>query len=137
MKRYLLDNGPLVALAKGRPGAERLMRPWVARDEAAISIVVYGEAVEYFHLLPDYPQHRARLRDLLQGVTPYRLTYAILERYAEIRLALRPTGRLIGDMDTLIAATALEHGLILVTLDGDFARIPGLSVMRLDRAALA
>lgn len=29
---------------------------------------------------------------------------------------------LIGDVDTLIAATALEHWLTIVTLDGDFAR---------------
>lgn len=33
---------------------------------------------------------------------------------------------LIGDIDTLIAATALEHGLILVTTDSDFGRVPGL-----------
>ena len=39
MKKYLLDNGPLVALVKGRPGAERLMRPWVMNDEAATSIL--------------------------------------------------------------------------------------------------
>lgn len=43
---------------------------------------------------------------------------------------------LIGDVDTLIAATAIEHGLTVVTLDGDFGRVPGLSVMPLDRAAL-
>jgi tRNA(fMet)-specific endonuclease VapC len=136
VKRYLLDNGPLVALAKGRAGAERLMRAWVANDEAATSILVYGETIEYFRVLPDYPRHRARLRDLLQGVMPYRLTYPILERYAELRLAMRPTGTLIGDVDTLIAATALRYGLTVVTLDGDYARVIGLSVLRLDRSAL-
>jgi predicted nucleic acid-binding protein len=66
------------------------------------------------------------------------LTYAILERYADLRRAMRPPygPGLIGDMDTLIAATALEHGLTVVTLDGDFTRVPGLAVMRLDKAAL-
>ncbi len=39
-------------------------------------------------------------------------------------------------MDTLIAATAIEHGLTVVTLDGDFERVPGLPAMLLDRAAL-
>jgi predicted nucleic acid-binding protein len=39
-------------------------------------------------------------------------------------------------VDTLIAATALEHRLTVVTLDGDFTRVPGLQAMRLDRATL-
>ncbi len=112
------------------------MRPWVVQDEAATSILVYGEAVEYFAVLPDLPIHRTRLRDLLRGVAPYRLTYPILERYADLRLAMRPQGRLIGDVDTLIAATALVHGLTVVTLDGDYQRVSGLSVMLLDRKAL-
>lgn len=43
---------------------------------------------------------------------------------------------LIGDVDTLIAATALEHGLTVVTLDSDYNRVPGLSVMLLTRNML-
>ncbi|HLJ81632.1 MAG TPA: type II toxin-antitoxin system VapC family toxin [Ktedonobacterales bacterium] len=136
MRKYLLDNGPLVALVKGRPGAERLMRPWVEHDEATTSILVYGEALEYFKTSPDYFRHRRNLRALLQGVTAYRLSYPILERYADLLLALRPGGRLIGDIDTLIAATALEHGLTVIALDSDYTRVPGLSVMHLSRSDL-
>lgn len=78
------------------------------------------------------------LRALLGEVTPYKLTYPILERYADLRRAMRPPHGpgLIGDVDTLIAATALEHGLTVVTLDSDFQRVPGLSVMLLTRAML-
>lgn len=136
MKKYLIDNGPLVALVKGRPGAERLMHSWVENDEAATSILVYGEAVEYFKTSPDYLKYRAGLRALLQGVTPFRISYPIMERYADLRLPMRPTGSLIGDVDTLIAATALEYDLMVVTIDGDFTRVPGLSVMYLPRSAL-
>ncbi len=35
---------------------------------------------------------------------------------------------LIGDIDTVIAATALHYELTLVTTDGDFTRVPGLSL---------
>ena len=136
MKKYLLDNGPLVALVKGRPGAEQLMRPWVEHDEAATSILAYGEAIEYFRSLSDYPDHRSNLRALLQGVTPYRVTYAIMERYADVRRAMRRTVGIIGDVDTSIAATVLEHSLTVVTLDGDLTRVPGLSVMHFPRSAL-
>ena len=136
MKKYLLDNGPLVALVKGRPGAERLMRSWIEHDEAATSILAYGEAIEYFKSLGDFPRHRSNLRALLRGVTPYGITYAIMERYADLRRSMRRTVGLIGDVDTLIAATALEHDLTVVTLDGDLTRVLGLSVMHLPRSAL-
>jgi len=136
MRRYLLDNGIVVAFMKGRPGALRLIQPRMAAHEAATSVVVYGEAIEYFKTQPGYAKFLAGLRTFLREVSPLRLTYPILERYADLRLALRLRGELIGDVDTLIAATALEHGLTLVTLDSDFARIPSLALMHLDRAAL-
>jgi predicted nucleic acid-binding protein len=50
-------------------------------------------------------------------------------------LALR-RGRLIGDIDTLIAATALEYDLTVVTIDPDFQRVPDLKVMLLTRTQL-
>jgi predicted nucleic acid-binding protein len=64
------------------------------------------------------------------------LTYPILRRYAEIRLDLRPPGQLIGDIDILIAATARERKLALVTLDADFGRVPGLTVVQLTKQQL-
>ena len=78
------------------------------------------------------------MRTLLQEARPLQLTYAILERYADLRRAMRPPYGvgLIGDVDTLIAATALEHSLTVVTLDGDFTRVPNRSVMHLRRDAL-
>jgi predicted nucleic acid-binding protein len=37
----------------------------------------------------------------------------------------------MGDIDTLIAATALERNLTVVTIDTDFQRIPDLKVVLL------
>jgi predicted nucleic acid-binding protein len=50
--------------------------------------------------------------------------------YADLRRRMRPPygAGLIGDMDTLIAATALRKGLTVVTMDGDFERVPDLDV---------
>ncbi len=88
--------------------------------------------------MPDYARHRTDLRKLLRGVYPLALTYAILERYAEIRRALRRRGPgLIGGVDTLIAATALEYDLTVVTTDADFRRIPDLKVMLIPRQQLS
>ncbi len=104
MRRYLLDTGPLGAYLQGRLPAVDLIVPWIRRGEAATSILVYGEIIEYIKSLQDYPAKYLGLRSLLGAVYPYFLTYAIMERYAQIRRTLRPphgTG-LIGDIDTLI-----------------------------------
>ena len=52
-----------------------------------------------------------------------------------IRRSLRKP-QLIGDIDTLIAATALERNLTVVTIDMDFQRVPGLQVMLLSPATM-
>lgn len=74
----------------------------------------------------------------MREILPYSLNRPVLEHYADIRRALRPLHgpRLIGDIDTLIAATALERDLALVTTDTDYERIPGLSLTSLDRRNL-
>lgn len=138
MAGYLLDNGVLVAYFRGRAGAVRLIQPWIAAREVSTSLIVYGEAIEYIRSDPAYIRRRNELRKLLQEVMPHQVTYPILERYADLRRAMRPPHGpgLIGDVDTLIAATALEHGLTVLTLDGDYTRVPGLSLMLLTRNML-
>lgn len=131
MRQYLLDSTPLAAYLHGRQVAVDLLSPWIARREAATSILVYAEITEYIKGLADFPRHHAQLRRLLGEVYPYFLTYSLLDRYADLRRQLRPPHGpgLIGDIDTLIAATALERNLIVVTTDSDFERVPQLQVM--------
>jgi predicted nucleic acid-binding protein len=133
MRRYLLDTGPVGAYLQGRQPAVDLIVPWIRGGEAATSILVYGEIIEYIKSLQDYPARYLGLRSLLGAIYPYFLTYAILERYAEIRRTLRPPHGpgLIGDIDTLIAATALERNLTVVTTDRDYERVPSLKVRRI------
>jgi predicted nucleic acid-binding protein len=138
MRRYLADTTILTAYLYQRQPALDLLNPWITRKEAATSILVYGEMVEHLRGRADFLRHRDELRDLLKEVTPYFLTYAILDRYADIRRQLRPPHGpgLIGDIDTLIAATALERKLTIVTSDSDFERIPELKVLLLPRRSL-
>lgn len=133
--RYLLDTGPLTGLLRGRPGAVQAMQSWVLRGKAATSVLVYGETVEYLTTRPDAAALRSALGHLIVEVAPLPLHLPTLERYAALRLQLRPPhgSGLIGDIDTLIAASALEHDLTVVTNDGDFIRVPGLQVLLLAR----
>ena len=57
------------------------------------------------------------------------LTDEVVVRAAEIYAALKQRGEPIGDADILIGASALAHGLTVVTNNEDhFKRIPGLQV---------
>ncbi len=134
MKRYLLDTGPLAAYLHNRKPVVTLLTPLIAAREVATSSLVYAEVTEYILGLPNAKKRRQDLRQLLQEIYPYFLTYAILDRYATIRRSLRPpygTG-LIGDIDTLIAATAIERNLTLLTADHDFSRVPNLQMRFVD-----
>ena|ERR1035437_6309492 len=139
MRRYLLDTTPLTAYLLNRPAAVELIQPWIRRREAATSILVYAEVVEYIKGFSDFLRRQVQLRDLLTEITPFFLTYAVLERYADIRRQLRPPhgSGLIGDIDTLIAATALERNLTIVTADQDFQRVPDLDVLSISREQLS
>ena len=137
MRRFLLDTPMVSAYLLSRPVALRLINPWIQNREAATSILVYGEVNEYIRGRPDYPQLHAQLIELLKEITPFFITYPIMRRYGEIRRSLRPTNSLIGDFDTLIAATALERNLTVVTSDGDFQRVPALKLMIVPRSQLA
>jgi predicted nucleic acid-binding protein len=135
---YILDTSLVAAYLRGRPGAVALISPWIASHEVGTSIIVYGEAFEYLSGFADPGRWQAALRALPGTMPVFDLTYAIMERYAEVRRAMRPPhgAGLIGDMDTLIAATALVYDRTLVTLDSDYTRVPGLAVMLLPRSAL-
>jgi len=139
MKRYLLDTSLIAAFLHGRSTALALINPLVRNGQATTSILVYGEVIEYIKGLQTFPTYKARLQKLfdLNQIPPYPLTYPILERYADIRRILRPLHKDIGDIDTLIAATALEHDLTLLTIDTDYDRVPELkhTLVNLKKAA--
>lgn len=136
MRRYLLDTPLLAAYLLNRPHAVTLVSPWIQQREAATSILVYGEVHEYILGQPNYPVLHAQLLELLEEIPPFFVTYPIMRRYGEIRRTLRRLNSLIGDVDTLIAATSLERNLAVVTADGDFQRVPGLNVTLVPRAQL-
>jgi predicted nucleic acid-binding protein len=126
MRRYLLDTAPLASLLLARPAAVALITPWMQRHEVATSILAYAEVVEYSKDFSDAHRRQSQLRTLLGEVYPYFLTYPILERYTDIRRNLRkPHGK------GLIAATAVERNLTVVTIGTDFQRVPDLKVILL------
>ena len=80
-----VDSAPLAGYLHGRKPFVELITPLIQHRQAATSIMVYAEVIEYLQGLPDFTHRKKQLVVLLREVYPYFLTYAILERYADIR----------------------------------------------------
>lgn len=99
----------------------------LAHEGLAISIITYGEILEGVYYGNATAQSERDFRAFLRWVDRLPLNEVIFERSARERGQLRQRGRLIGDLDLLIASTALEHDLVLVTRNRrPFERIPDL-----------
>ncbi len=128
--RYLIDSDWLIDAAIGRARAQRTLDR-LSSEGLAVSIVAVAEVYEGAFGTPDPRAALAGLRDFLSDFAVLPLTDPIAERFARMRAALRRQGQLIPDMDLLIAATALEEDLTLVTRNfRHFERITGLKLYR-------
>jgi predicted nucleic acid-binding protein len=125
---YLIDSDYLIDALIGRPAALATL-DLLTEQGTAISIISLGEVFEGAYSDPDPAERVARMRRVLGRFRILSLTEPVMERFARIRAYLRRAGQLIPDLDLLIAATSIHHGLQLVTRNlRHFGRIPGPSL---------
>jgi tRNA(fMet)-specific endonuclease VapC len=124
---YLIDTDWVIDVLHGNVHAAQTLLD-LATEGLAISLITYGELFEGVHFSRDRQVALAGLRAFLRGKELLPLTIDIMERFAMVRGELtRPVRQQIGDMDLLIAATALHHGLVLLTRNTrDFRLVPNL-----------
>lgn len=121
---HLLDSDWVADWLKGYRTAVQLISS-LPPDGLAISIIIYGEVYEGIYFGREPAQHEASFHRFLRGVTVLPITRTIARRFARERGVLRAQGTLIPEPDLLIGATALTHGLILVTRNRrHFERLP-------------
>ncbi len=129
MNRYLIDTDWIIDALHGFATAMQTLVD-LAPDGLAVSIITYGELYEGAYYARNPQTELTGLAAFLLGKEILPLTTSIMERFGVIRGALTPhQRRQIGDMDPLIAASALTHGLTLLTRNiSDFQLVPGLSI---------
>lgn len=105
---------------------ERLRRA----EEILLPSVVLGELLAGFEVGGRTRRNREELRRFLESprVRLVTLGEATAERYAVIYASLRAAGRPIPTNDLWIAASAMEHGAELLTLDRDFEQVAQILV---------
>jgi tRNA(fMet)-specific endonuclease VapC len=107
-------------------GNEEVLDAVQTAENIGVNPVIIGELLSGFtqgsHALQNVKQLEMFLDSPRCVVLP--IVKESAQRYAYIHNTLRKAGTPIPANDLWIAATAMEHGLTVVTLDRHFARIP-------------
>ena len=129
MSRYLIDTDWIVDALHGYPTAVQTLLD-LAPEGLAVSLISYGELYEGAYYARNPEAALAGLHTFLQGKELLSLTASIMERFGILRGQLpRVLRQQIGDMDLLIAATALTYDLTLLTRNiRDYQHIPDLKL---------
>jgi len=127
---YLLDSNMVGYIASDRsPAARRTMNRLAGNSFIATSAIVEGEARYGLARKPEATRIRASVEALLLGIGILPWDSAAARSYGALRARLAAAGTPLSTIDTLIAAHAISLGAILVTHDGAFKQVQGLSIV--------
>ena len=130
---YLFDTDALSELTRRRPTPAYVAWLREVPEEAQFaSAISAGELYRGAYRATDPGRWLARIETILGAITVLPYDREVARTYGEIRADLERAGRLPGEADLQIAATALHHGLVVVTGNvRHFERVPGLRVDRI------
>jgi tRNA(fMet)-specific endonuclease VapC len=131
VNRLLLDTSAYAAFFRGHPDVKAVLQEAV---ELFLSPIVLGELRSGFLKGGRPVENEKQLSAFL--ATP-RCAVCVVDdetshRYAAIHDYLRRQGTPVSANGLWIAASAAQHGLTVVTLDGDFEKIPQVLARRFE-----
>jgi len=123
VKRLLLDTSAYAAFMRGDGEAVHVLRE---ADEIYVNAIVLGEMLAGFMGGGRQDKNEKELTRFLESprVNLIDVNESTAERYAVIFTTLREAGTPIPTNDLWIAASAMQYGLRLLTLDSHFTRVP-------------
>ena len=125
MRRYMLDTNTVSLLLRQHPA---VLRQVTAAPMAAlcISVITEGELLSGLAKRPAARRLHAAVREFLRRVEVLPWETAAAERYGTLRAGLERAGKVLGPLDLLIAAHALDWQAVLVTNDRAFGMVERL-----------
>ncbi len=125
--KVCLDTNAYSAFKKGEKAIAELLE---VAEEVIVSTVVLGELYAGFGMGAQEHRNSRELRLFLDkpGIVVCPVSNEIAERYGVLVKVLKKQGTPLPTNDIWIAATALETGSRLVTLDAHFKSIPSMLI---------
>ena len=130
MSRLLIDTSAYSAFMRGNSAAIDAIRE---ADEIYVSATVLGEMLAGFVSGSRRTKNEAELARFFDSprVNLVDVDEETARRYAVIFSTLRAAGTPIPTNDLWIAASAMQHGLRLLTADAHFERVPQILIQQI------
>lgn len=126
---YLVDTGWIIRQLRGR-------KEYTAKlDELrpaglGVSVISVAELYEGVALAHDKQAAENVVRSFLAKVSVLAVDHETCAIFGRLSAQLRGKGQHPGDFDVMIAATAIQYGLVVLTTDiDDFSRFDGLKLI--------
>ncbi len=124
---FLLDTNIVIEIFDGnKMFADKINR----QGDFYLPSIVLGELYTGVNRVSNKAKHLKKLTDFLKLCTVVNIDGLTAKYYGETIAGLYKKGKPIPTNDVWIAALALQHGFLLITTDGHFKEIPGLSVKK-------
>ena len=126
---FLINTDIVIYSIKGHTSVNENFRLHLEAPKL-LSVLTYGELYFGAKKSKHVEKNLAVVRRVAELFPLIDVTPAIVESFGELKANLQKRGTPLDDMDLLIAATALVHGLVLVTNnEKHFKKIRGLDVV--------
>ena len=126
--RFLIDTNIIIySLKNAGNGKDNFLK--YKDDEMSLSVISYGELVFGAKKSGSVEKNLKTVEYIKSIFTLVDVTSDVMDVFGEIKAKIQKTGRIIDDMDLLIASTAIAENMILVTHNTKhFEKIPNLQI---------
>lgn len=124
--RYLLDTNVAIAILKAD---QTVLDRLAIDDDFLISATVAGEVFYNARNSANVNENVLRIQALFADAILLSCDETTSRLYGEVKTRLRHKGRPIPDNDIWIAASALQHSLVLVARDSHFDDVEELQIV--------